>query len=183
MAKIETRYANALLELTGQSKHPESDLAQAALVRDALGGEDVRAFLTHPRIPKQAKYDLLRNSFSGIVSDHWLGFLQLMVRKNRVDYLLPALGEYIVQAGRRLGRTQASIISAQPLSPQQIESIRSVVARHVNMQVTIKTAVDPDVLGGFYVLADGHVFDATIRYQLNRLKEYLKKGGSYANQA
>ena len=183
MGKIENRYARALLDLTEESENLEEDLAQAALVRDALDDQDIGAFLTHPHIPRGEKSDLLRRVFSGKISEYLMGLLQLMVRKNRSDFIISTLTEYIAHAERRLGKTEAIIVSATPLSRQQIESVRNVITEHVNMRIRMKTVVDPNVIGGFRVVVDGRVFDATVRFKINRLKEYLKRGGSYANQA
>ncbi|NLG57517.1 MAG: ATP synthase F1 subunit delta [Clostridiales bacterium] len=182
MAKIENRYANALLELTAENGSPEKDLAQAALVYEALDNPETGAFLADPQIPKREKDALLQKAFSGLIGGHLPGFLQLMVRKNRVGLILPVLSEYMIRQNRRLGRTEAKIVSATPLSPQQIDAISSVIAKQVNMQILTKTAIDPDVIGGFYVLVEGRVFDATIRHKLDGLREYLRKGGSYAHQ-
>jgi F-type H+-transporting ATPase subunit delta len=42
--------------------------------------------------------------------------------------------------------------------------------------VEVKASVDPDVIGGFYVLVDGHIFDGTVRTHLNNMKARLKRG-------
>jgi F-type H+-transporting ATPase subunit delta len=44
------------------------------------------------------------------------------------------------------------------------------------MEIKIKTKVDPDVIGGFYILADGRIFDCTVRSELNKMRERLKRG-------
>jgi F-type H+-transporting ATPase subunit delta len=44
------------------------------------------------------------------------------------------------------------------------------------MQVEITTKVDSDVIGGFYILVDGHIFDGTVRSDLNIMRERLRKG-------
>lgn len=181
MAKLENRYANALLELSEERGSLETDLEQALFIRDTLDSDDILAFLTHPHIPKSDKYTLFHESFSGKVGGDFLGFLHLMVRKNRASLILAVLAEYIDHANRRLGRIEAKIVSARALTEAQIEAIRAIMAKNLNMQVRIRAAVDPDVIGGFYILADGHIFDATVRSELNKMKERLKKGGHYAS--
>ncbi len=177
MAKLEDRYANALLELSEENITLEEDLHQAILVRDTLKSEDVHGFLVHPHIPDAAKEEFFRNVFAGKLSERLLGFLHLMVRKNRESLILPALTEYIDRANRRLGKIEAKVVSAVALTEQQRESIHTVLSKKTGMQVELKAEVDPDVLGGFYILINGRIFDRTVRSDLHMMRDRLKRGG------
>lgn len=177
MAKLEDRYANALLELSEENGTLKEDLHQAVLVRDTLKNVDVHGFLLHPQIPDAAKEEFFRNVFAGKLSGHLLGFLYLMVRKNRESLILPVLAEYIDRVNRRLGKIEAKVVSAVELTEEQRESIRAVLAKKTGMQVELKAEVDPDVLGGFYILINGRIFDRTVRSDLLMMGERLKRGG------
>lgn len=176
MGKLKDRYANALLELSEENGTLEEDLKQAVLVRDTLKKADVQAFLTHPRVPDSAKHKLFNSAFSDKLAKHMMGFLYLMVKKNRESLIVPALTEYIDRSNRRLGRIEATVVSAKALTEKQIESISNILSRKINMQVKVKATVDPDVIGGLYVLVDGRIFDRTVRSDLNNMKERLKRG-------
>jgi|SRR5690554_82781 len=177
MAKLNERYANALIELSDENDSLSEDLQGAILVRDMLLDHDSQAFLTHPHIADSAKYDLFENAFSGKISQHLMGFLSLMVKKNRESLIVPALAEFINRANRRLGKIKARVVSAKPLKQEQLESIRKILTKQTNMQVDIHAEHDPDVIGGFYILVDGKIFDGTVRTKLNVMKERLKRGG------
>jgi F-type H+-transporting ATPase subunit delta len=176
MAKLKDRYANALLELSEEKDSLERDLEQAVLVRDALGDPEVQAFLLHPHVPDTAKYQLFQKTFSVNLANHLMGFLYLMVSKSRESLIVPALTEYIDLINRRLGKIEAKVVSAKQLTDKQIESIRTLLSEKSQMQVDIKATVDPDVIGGFYILIDGRIFDRTVRAELNNMKERLKRG-------
>ena len=176
MAKLRDRYANALLEISEEKGTLGKDLEQVIMVRDALSSDEVQSFLAHPHIPDSAKHKLFRDAFSDKLTGHIMGFLYLMVRKNRELLIVPALTEYIDSVKRRFGKIEAKVVSAKPLTEEQIESIRRILSNQTNMEVRIKTRVDPDVIGGFYILADGRIFDSTVRTELNRMRERLKRG-------
>lgn len=176
MAKLKDRYANALLELSKESGTLEEELGQAILARDLLKGADVQGFLVHPHLPDSTKQQVFENAFSGKLSKNLMGFLYLMVRKNRESLIVPALTEYIERAKRSLGIMEARVVSAKALTEKQIESIRIVLSRKIGMQVEVKATVDPDVIGGFYIQMDGRVFDRTVRSELNAMRERLKRG-------
>jgi F-type H+-transporting ATPase subunit delta len=152
MAKLEDRYANALFELSVESDSLEEDLKQAILVRETFKSVDVQGFLVNPDVPDAAKQQLFHNAFSGKISQRLMGFLFLMVRKKREMLIVPVLTEYIERVNRRLGRIEAKVVSAKALTEKQIEAIRTVLSQKIERQVEVNTTVDPDVLGGFYIL-------------------------------
>lgn len=183
MADLKERYSNALLELSEEGASLEKDLEQVVLVRDSLKEDEVQAFLTHPHIPDSAKHQLFQEAFSEGISKHLMGFLYLMVRKNRESLIVPSLTEYIKNANKRLGKIEAKVVSAKALTEKQIESIRLVLSKKTGMQVEIEATVDPDVIGGFYILVDGHIFDGTVRSKLNIMRERLKRGDRNVSQS
>lgn len=176
MAKLKDRYANALLELSEEKGSLKTDLEQAVLIRDILDDKDIQAFLIHPDIPDAKKLELFDQAFLEEVSKHLMGFLYLLVRKNRESLIVPVLTEYIEGINKRLGRIEGKVVSAKELNETQIESIRTILSKQLNMEVQLKASVDPDVIGGFYILIDGHIFDGTVRSQLNNMRESLKRG-------
>lgn len=176
MAKLKDRYANALLELSEEKGTLKTDLEQAVLIRDILDDKETQAFLIHPDIPDTKKLELFDQAFLEEVSKHLMGFLYLSVRKNRESLIVPVLTEYIDRINKRLGRIEGKVVSAKELNETQIESIRTILSKQLNMQVQLKVSVDPDVIGGFYILVDGHIFDGTVRSKLNNMRESLKRG-------
>lgn len=177
MAKLKERYANALFELAVENGTLETDLEQAILVRDTINNTDLERFLAHPHIPNAVKQQLFQNTFSGKISDQLMGFLDLMVRKNREALIVPALTEYIDRIRRYFGRSEAKVVSAKALSAKQIEAIRAILARKIKGQVELEAYVDPALIGGFYILVDGRIFDCTVRSDLHMMREHLKRGG------
>lgn len=176
MAGLTKNYANALYELSQEGNTLERDLEQAILVRDILYDTEVTAFLTHPHISDSEKIQLFQNSFSDNISKNLMSFLRLMVIRSREKLIVAALTEYIEKINKHLGRSEAKIVSAKQLTEKQIESIRILLTKQIDRDIKITTTVDPDVIGGFYVLVDGRIFDGTVRSKLNNMKERLKRG-------
>lgn len=176
MAKLKDRYADELLEISEENDTLEKDLEQATLVRDMLKSADVQTFLVNPQVSDSAKRQLFHKAFSEKLSWHLMGFLYLMVRNNRESLIVPALTSFIESINRRSGKIEAKVVSAKALTEKQIEAISIILSKKINMQVEVKATVDPDVIGGFYVLIDGRIFDSTVRSELNVMRERLKRG-------
>ena len=104
MAKIKDRYARALFKISEESNTLEEDLKQVIFLRNNLDDEDVQVFITHPTISNVEKYKLFDKAFSNKLNKHIMGFLYLMVKRNREPYILPALTAYIELANRHFAR-------------------------------------------------------------------------------
>ncbi len=176
MAKLKEEYTHVLLERSEAKGTLEEDLKQAIWVREALKDAEAQDFLLHPHVSDAAKYQLFQNAFSGKISEHLMDFLYLTVQKNSESLILSVLTEYIEYINRHTGKADAKVVSAKKLTQQQVESIRAALSRKMDTQVQLKTAVDPNVIGGFYILVDGHIFDGTLRSELNLMKDQLKRG-------
>lgn len=176
MAKLKDVYADELLEISEENGTLEQDFEQAVMVRDMLIAPDVQAFILNPQVSNSAKRQLFHKAFSEKLPWHLMGFLYNMARNNRESLIIPTLTEYINRINRRLGRIEAKVVSAKELTEKQIESIRNILSKKIDMQVEVKVTVDPDVIGGFYVIVGKHIFDGTVRSQLNTMKERLKRG-------
>ncbi len=181
MAQLENRYANALFELSIENNSVKADLAEAQLVRDSLELEETQAFLLHPHVSDAAKLELLKTAFADLINVNLAGFLQLLIEKNRETVLLAVLDDYINKVNKYLGRVEAKVVSATALSDKQMAMLHPLIAKITKKETKIRNVVDPDVIGGFYILVDGHVFDATIRSDLHKMKAQLKKGGRNAS--
>lgn len=180
MAQIEERYAQALFEISIKNDTIESDLEQAMLVEQTLNTDSAQNFLLHPGIKEAEKLRLFENAYGETVSAHIMGFLYLMLKKHREEHIVPALNKYVELIDRQSGRIKARVVSAFALSAGQIESIRTMLSSQMEAIVEIETEIDPDVIGGFYILTEGKIFDGTVRSQLNKMKSIFYKGSMKA---
>lgn len=174
MAALEGQYADALLDLSVETGRLDQDLEEAVILRDLVNDDEVQAFLSHPQISDREKLAVLLPDTDG-PGPNLSGLLQLMVRKDREKLIAAALTEFIT-AGRRLqGKIEAKVVSYEALSDGQLAEIGNILSQKLKLDVSIRQVVDPDVIGGFYILADGYVYDATIRTAINKLKQHLQR--------
>ena len=180
MAKIESRYAKALFEISENADNLEKDLDDALWIRESLSAKDIHAFLLNPGITDSQKNTIIRSTFSDKVSKHMMGLLYLMIRKSHESYITATLSEFIEATNRHFGRISARVVSAIPLKSEHIESISEILTEKLGLQTEVKAEIDPDVIGGFYIMADGKIFDNTVRTQINNMKKRIYKGNVVA---
>lgn len=176
MVQLVNRYSNALLSLMAEDNDISNDLEQVTFVRDTLDHREIREFLENPDIPHAEKKNLVKQNFGEQINHHLMGFLDLMIRRSRESLIIPVLTDLIHQINKKLGKIEASVVSAIPLSQEEEQTIAKILSEKLDSDVSVKTSVDPELVAGFYVQIEGQVFDSSLRTDLSRIKDQLKKG-------
>lgn len=69
------------------------------------------------------------------------------------------------------GRVVADVVSARPLDATLRDHIRALVTRQTDAaDVTLREAVNPELIGGIQLRAGGYELDSTIATKIKRLK-------------
>jgi len=178
MERLSVLYASALLNLALERNAADEFYAQAILVRDTLQEKDVKRVLLHPQIPVSDKHKLFKTAFEGRVNDDMLGFLYLVAEKNREKYLLPALSQLIEDINRHNNKIKAKVHSAAPYDKKQAETLQVLLSDKLDKQVELDVKVDPSVIGGPYIYADGYYVDWTVKKRLRDMTRSMKEGCS-----
>jgi len=102
-------------------------------------------------------------------------FIGTVTANGRARELVAIAGAFLAELARRRGETTASVTSAVPLTPNQVQqlsdSLRAVLG---GAKVSIDARVDADILGGLVVKVGSRLFDSSIRSKLARLQLVMK---------
>ena len=174
MSRVAKRYAKALFALAKEEsllKEVGKDLTLIFTLNQQSA--DFKALLSNPIINEKDKMKVLREMFQGKVQELTLNFLGLLSEKRRIAFLPQAAEEFRLMMLDYAGEVEGELISAQKLSPGQIEKIKAKVGQITGKTVFLAEKVDKTVLGGFIVKVEDWVLDNSIRYQLAKLREQL----------
>jgi len=174
VADLGIRYATALFGISQESGLLNDYLEQAQLVRDNIESEDAQRILTHPRIASEEKFAFLQKAFEEHIHQDLLGFMRLVISKNREAYLLSALNKLVDMIREHNRQTTARVVSAVPLTDEQAAQITALLEKKLNKQVDVTVLVDPSVIAGISIHVDGYFLDRTVRKMLKDMKENLK---------
>lgn len=174
---IARNYAETLLTLAQRHGGDETvDAYGSAIdeVADLLRREPlIREFLETPRVDAEAKKKAIRASFGGRVPDLFLRFLLVMVEKRRQTLLGEVAREYhrLVDVAR--GRVRAEIaVPAQP-DPELERDIVASLERRYGRTVIPTFRVDPALIGGVVIRAEGEILDGSFRRRVANLRRRL----------
>jgi F-type H+-transporting ATPase subunit delta len=177
VADLGIRYATALFEMSEESGLIGEFYEQARFIRDTLD-EDVQRILTHPQLSADVKYASLKEAFdrAGHVHQYLLGFMKLVIDKNREAFLLPALNKLVEMIEHHRNQVTARVVSAVALTDGQAAQLTACLSKKLGKTVQIVVIVDPSVIAGISIHVDGYFLDRTVKTMLKNMKETVRRG-------
>jgi F-type H+-transporting ATPase subunit delta len=176
VAKISLPYAEALLEVSQKSSILEKVSEDAAMINEVLSTSDnLNTFFRNPLITQESKKKVLRELFSGQVSELVLTFLLVLVDRKRIAYLSLILAKYLELVYSLESLIIAHVITSKQFSNEQeenlIEKLKSMTG---NNQVKLEISVDPKLIGGFIIKIGSKVIDISLLGQLKEIGSFLE---------
>lgn len=168
------RYAAALLaeaEQHGLIDAVGADLeAISTIVRES---RELRLLLSSPLVSPQRKGTVIDALLARRVNTHTLSFLHFLLGKHREGLLLDIIEQFAELRDAKQGIVTVDVRSAVSVAPPQEEELRSRLQNYTGKKVRLHMTVDPAVKGGLVVRIGDTVLDASIKRQLERLREHL----------
>ena len=160
-------YAKALFDLAGDR---ESDRA-AAISEYLTNNPDYQELLDCGALSAKETDELITQAFGESLTS---AVLKLMARKRQVYLWSEFATEMERLTDLHNGILQALVKTAVPLSPSLEEGLIGALEQRTGKKIKLNITVEPELLGGISVLADGIYWDGTLREQLQQLQAALK---------
>lgn len=172
------RYARALLELAqeeGALEQFDDDLARIA---GLIGSNaELREVLLNPVFEVEARKRIVRELAAKLsVGPLVANFLCLLIDKQKLGQLPEIVRVYRGLVDRAAGRIQAQLVAAVALDGQVSARVAAELSKWTGKQVRLETKVDAELIGGVVARVGGLVLDASLRTQLEELRERLARG-------
>jgi F-type H+-transporting ATPase subunit delta len=169
------RYAMAAFTVAGRSNDYDAWLNTLSELARILQMPSARTVFLSPAVPavqKAAALDRLLPSASPMVRN----FLHILVDRDRlaeVPGIREALGELI---NVQRGVITADVTTAIPLDAELERVIAQRLAAHLGRdpnKVSIRTRVDPSIIGGVVARVGDQVIDDSVRGRIERLRQAI----------
>ena len=176
MAKlVEKTYGEALFELAVSENKIDVLLSEATgLITVFDENEELLKLLNHPKITKDEKVQVMEDIFKNNVSDDMVGFLTLIVKKDRNNDMLDILNYFVskVKEYKKIGI--AHITTAVDMSDSQKKAVEDKLISTTNYQsFEMNYSVDSSLIGGMIIRVGDRVIDSTIKSKINELSKSL----------
>lgn len=176
--KISKHYAKALVDLAKNQGKLDEVWEELSRFSNLLESEETLKYIFfNPSIAPVHKSLVLEEISERIrLSPLTVNFLNLLLRKGRLENLSDIIEQYRVLWDEILNRATAEVQSATPLSEETKVRLREKLSQVTGKDIILKTSVNPELLGGIVTKIGSLVFDGSVRTQLDRVREKLIKG-------
>ena len=178
MAKLISKtYADALFELAIEENKIDCLMDEAISVKRIFEvNVELSNLLNHPQVMKEEKIEVVENVFSAKISKEFLGFILIVIEKDRfkeftsiLDYFIDSVKEY-----KKIG--VAYVTTAISLNAiTQVEIMEKLVKTTKYDSMEMNFIVDEGIIGGMIIRIKDRVVDTSIATKLTNLKMDLQK--------
>src|ERR1044072_19057 len=170
--RLAARYAKSLIDLANETNQLES-VYKDMLYLQAVCKES-REFLTLMRSPvvkADKKIAIVLAVTKGKISELTDSFNRLMITKGRESYLPEISSAFIDQYKLQKGIHTVKLTTAVPVTEDVKNQIIGQVQKQTNLSnIDLKATVNEDIIGGFVLEIGDTLVDASIAYDLNKIK-------------
>ncbi len=176
---VARRYSRALFALAKKDGALESTAQELAAAAAVAAHPSVRQVLRNPLISPQRRQDIARIIIDELKSSDLVQrFLRLLADNQRLGDL-PGIERHFGELlDAELGRVRVVVRSAVALEDQQLNDIVATFTRLTGKTVLPTVEIDPELLGGVVVEAEGRVYDGTVKTQFARIAKQLAEAVS-----
>lgn len=179
-SRLTAVYAQGLFDAAVGHEAADAVRADVESLRQLIGQyPEFAELLADPRVGDAELEKVIRRTFEGKVHPYTLNFLLVLNQRFRLGQLAAILEDYVALDDRqRLHRREVEVVSAVPLDGSLLEQIRCSIQAWGGFEPIVRTRQDPDLLGGLVIRIGDQQIDASVRGQLERLRDRLKESMS-----
>lgn len=168
------QYALGLINEANKSESMDVFLKDVHASLDVFNSSDLIAFLDNNMIENSEKskvISLFKDMGSTIITD----FIEDIIQHNDYALVYDVFNEVINQSQSVMGEYDLTVTSVVPLSEEQRQRMIQLVEKKFHLRVRrVIEVLDEKLLGGFILDIKHRTIDASLRHQLQVVKEKIK---------
>lgn len=169
---IAKRYAKALFDFSLEMNKVEDVKADMELLLSVCeSNADFRQLLRSPVIRAEKKQQVMKALFKDKLSDISSRYLDIITRKRRENQIEHIAGEYIEVYKDFKNIITVHFASASAITDEIRKKITALLEKQTNGSIELIEEVKKELVGGFVMKYDDYKYDASIAYQLRKLKK------------
>jgi F-type H+-transporting ATPase subunit delta len=166
-------YAEAVFKLAAEHNALAAWSDAIANIDGVVADSRVQACISDPKVSAQQLEALVLGVIGDKLSGDARNFVQVLVQNSRLD-LMPLIREHYEALKReKEGVLEARIISALPMSDEQVKQLVAQLETKYQRKVTAQVETDASLIGGVKIVVGDKVIDATVRGKLDAMAAAL----------
>jgi F-type H+-transporting ATPase subunit delta len=170
--RLATRYAKSLIDLSNEKGQLEEVYKDVLYLKSIFeSSQELVNFLNNPVITSDQKLQVVKAVDSEKTGELTKSFNRLLIRKGRESHLPEIAEAFIEQYKAYKGIHTVTLTTAIPASDEVKKAIISRIKRDGHMkEVELICVVQENIIGGFILEGNGKRIDASIAYDLTKIK-------------
>ena len=171
------RYANALFQLSKEAKVVDSVSNDLKNLKDIINNDEkFLSLVKNPSVSKSGKSGVFNTIAKKMeLSKLTTNFIGVIIRKNRINYLLDIINSFDNLIASLRGEKSAMVTSATKLTDAEVKDIKIKLKEKFDADFIINLKIDPKLIGGLKIQVGSQMIDSSIKNQLQLLKEKMKE--------
>ena len=166
-------YAEAVYRLA-REKNALAQWSDALANLDAVVSDArVQAIIGDPNVSAQQLEGLVLGVIGEKLEGAARNFVQVLVQNGRLELTPHIRGVYESLKREHEGLFEAKIISALPVSDDQVKTLVAALETKFKRRITAKVEIDAQLIGGVKIVVGDKVIDATVRGRLDAMATAL----------
>ncbi len=176
MLEIAQNYASALLSLAiDDNKVNDYQVEMKELRKIIKDNPDFTLLIDSRFLTVEERMHNAELILKGFANDI-VNFIKIIIKHNRVNYLEDILEAFNSLCNENQDIVEGLIYSAFPLEESTLQKIKNKISAIENHEVDLITRIDPSLIGGVKVVINSHVYDGSIKNQLEKMQiDLLRK--------
>ncbi|QGY39826.1 F0F1 ATP synthase subunit delta [Pseudodesulfovibrio cashew] len=177
---VSRRYAKALFAIgaaKGEADQKTYGEQLIALSDSMTASPEAMGFFRNPSFSAEEKKAVLIQLVDKISVDPMVkNFCELLADKGRVEMVPAVASDYKAMLDVVSGVISGELITVSELNEERKSAIQSNLEKQAGKKLELSFATDKDILGGIVLKIGDKVMDASLKAQLQILKENIKRG-------
>ena len=176
MEEVVSRYASALVSIAKEEgKLEEYKLAVLSVKETFEANPEILKLLKSYFVTSENKDAVINELTKDFGLKNLTNFMKLLVAKHKIYLFKDIASEITKGINFELDVYEGFVYSTEPLEKAKILEISQVISEKIHKKVELKNKIDSRLIGGVKVVVHDHVFDGSIKYKLETMKEQLKE--------
>lgn len=179
---IATRYTQAFFEAAKSENKLDIVYNDIKFVFNTINlSKELRSLLRNPILKQQKKIDILNALFSERINSTTLSFIQFVIKKNRQDILFDIVKRFLSKLDDEFNFQRVIVTAAIDLDEISKKNLEAKLSALSKKEIIAEYKVDKNLIGGFTAEYNDTMLDASVKHQLDMLKQKFSEDSSLLN--
>lgn len=176
MNELVSRYSSAIVSVAkDENKLQQYKIAIFEIEEIFENEPKLLSLLKSYFVTEKVKFDVIDELCSSYELLNLNNFIKLLVKKHQIYNFKEIAKQINKDINDELNIFEGFVYTTEPISKEKINEIEDAISLRLNRKVELKNKLDKRLIGGIKVVVHDHVFDGSLKYKLENMKQNLKE--------